>query len=127
MKLSEAMRLGAMTGCQLFGRLEDSDGGTCAMGAVIKASGFETDSAVFNHYREIRTIYPALSLVVPESLIEYYDYIHTKKLLCWVIVFLNNELHWSREMIAEWIIDNGYDCESVDTPVVITQKEEVFA
>lgn len=127
MKLSEAMRLGAMTGRQLFGQLADADGGTCAMGAVIKASGFETDNAIVNHYLQIRTTYPTLSLVVPESLIAEYSYKNTEKLLCWVIVFLNNNLKWSREMIAEWIIDNGYDCESVDIPVVITQKQEVFA
>lgn len=38
------------------------------------------------------------------------------------IAFLNNKKMWSRERIAQWLVDSGNDCESVDDQTFKSSK-----
>lgn len=94
MKLSEAIRLGAMLKPQSFYDYEIA-GGTCAIGAALDAIGalssFDDDAEFFPILRrEQRDVQcPACR--------QWLSYASG------VIVHLNDAHHWTRERIADWV------------------------
>lgn len=111
--LSEAIKLGATLGPQARGMLGDDDGSTCAIGAALLATG----NLKPRHIRADK-LFPALGLVVeltPKG---------KPITLAAKVVILNDRDGWSREQIADWIVEKGYDCEYVppSTHQVKTQE-----
>jgi hypothetical protein len=113
MKLSEAMRLGAMMTTQAFGQIETEDG-TCALGAAIQAAGCKS-CRVTNLSQGLRTrpISPdavAMELIsIPN---EWYALLKhdTACPACGLvqatsiqIPHLNDDHRWTRERIADWL------------------------
>lgn len=97
MKLSEAIRLGAMLRPQAFGAWFSADG-TCAMGAAMDAVGLtESDYhrtwSVWPNTLEIRTR-------CPESRVEHCT---CGPSLSIVMQCLNDIHRWPREAIADWV------------------------
>ena len=105
MKLSEAIRLGAMLRPQAFGHLF-RDGASCALGAAGEAAGIA----------DIEAGGWAVGAVAPPS----WNPIATREADCpvcvhgfltlrkkhdahAVIVHLNNDHRWTREQIADWV------------------------
>ena len=93
MKLSEAIRLGAMLGPQAFGSLRTSDGATCAIGAAIEANG----------HRGVQTWWNLMSPGCPVGCDASDQVFSTMILLSATIVHLNDDHHWTRECIADWV------------------------
>lgn len=97
MTLSDAIRLGAMLKPQAFGGML-KDGGTCALGAAADALGCL--HSAMSPRCEIVTRYPWLSIrtqtVCPACSYrpQWFDT---------VIAHLNDEHHWTREQIADWV------------------------
>lgn len=102
MRLSEAVRLGAMTGGQIKWDLIDQHGNTCAIGAAMVAMGIKPSAMA---HESLWRHFPCLNsnLVFGER-------------LQYVIVDLNNHEGWSRERIADWLETSGNDMESVEAP-----------
>lgn len=114
MKLSEAMRLGAMNGHQISYRLFDEQGGSCALGAVMFSSGAahsladirKLDSIGADPREEIKKLFPILRewpTIVPDGLTRETIGRRYKPTLFEVIIYLNNECGWSREQISDYI------------------------
>lgn len=103
MKLSEAIRLGAMLGPQCKGsyRLRDA---TCALGAAAIAMNCQC--------RDLVTLFPEIGRLGECGL-------GSK------IAELNDFQDYSREQIADWLVESGLDCESV-TPAP-TEEIAAFA
>lgn len=99
MKLSEAIRLGAMLKPQGFGLLNDGDA-TCALGAAHHAAGIIVyDDQVKASIHALRR-WPVLGVKTNMPIAGY------RQCLCRVdtmIVTLNDEERWTREQIAEWV------------------------
>jgi len=92
MKLSEAIRLGAMLRPQAFSA--STRHGTCAVYAALDAIG------QFNNRRY--EFFPILNLEkqqCPECGSTHYGY----STLAGTIFHLNDEHHWTRERIADWV------------------------
>jgi len=99
MKLSEAMRLGAMMRPQAFGVLINRDtGGTCAIGAVMDAVGI---LGQFGAHGRLQEVYPELTFQsVGGTINPITGAVYSR----WqTIVDLNNYHKWTRERIADWI------------------------
>ncbi len=94
LKLSEAIRLGAMLAPQGWRALVDSEGRTCALGAALAASGAITIDAL----RELFPILEALYVGCPVD-----GYSKLRQPLSIVIVRLNDIFGWTRETIADWV------------------------
>jgi hypothetical protein len=106
MKLSEALRLGAMLRPQqAYGALfNDSNGGTCALGAIADAVGL-LDTENNKYYgpipEPIRSLWrPVANVVCASACPQCGERAFGSDR---VIVHLNNEHKWSRERIADWI------------------------
>lgn len=95
LKLSEAMRLGAMMKPQGHGDLVAEPGGTCAIGAALDACGVALSAAslVDAYDRWELTNRPCKH---PVHGGEHWDVLN-------VIVDLNDLHRWTREEIADWI------------------------
>jgi hypothetical protein len=91
MLLSEAIRLGAMLGPQVKDYFVVENGGSCALGAAIRALGLKPQFG----YAELLRVFPALRQSLVQSIVQ-----------------CNDRLGWTRQQIADWIIDNDLDCES---------------
>jgi hypothetical protein len=121
-KLSEAIRLGAMIRPQAFTVLFQRAGGSCALGAAVEASsictrerfivteGSESTVDVLVAYLEIRRAlmvrFPVLKAlascpVTGECPVEcqYYSFGKVRA----IIEHLNDDHRWTREQIADWI------------------------
>ena len=113
MKLSEAIRLGAMMHPQHFGDMHEfgDDGrgnriiiGSCALGAALDA-GWAEDATMGGDpvIKSLMGWYPC-----PQCHLSYYQSHNINAaafppfLLC-VIVHLNDSHHWTRERIADWV------------------------
>ena len=83
MKLSEAMRLGALLGPQAFGQFITKDGGGCAMGAAIQACSGAAWPVLLTY-----ATCPACGEKNPAGAI---------------IMHLNDDHRWTREQIADWV------------------------
>lgn len=115
MRLSEAIRLGAMLGPQLFGKLFDANGGSCAVGAAMKAVGRRyVCSDDFPILNKQCNYYP---VPIPREE-RYGDDVWS------VIVWLNNEARWSRERIAEWVEGEERRLGYFDAPAVAQSQAE---
>jgi hypothetical protein len=116
-KLSEAIRLGAMLGPQCFSRLFDESGGSCAIGAAIEAVG----QANKGRWLPVGRYWNEDDLVFYDAarahILAYQVPIHWKPVFeaieqvqCPVgcgreasIPHLNNLHRWTREQIADWV------------------------
>ena len=88
MRVSEAMRLGAMLDEQGFGAF-DRDGKTCAMWAAMKAVNRQMPIG----WPEILKTVSACPACIYERSLDLYS----------VIVHLNDDHRWTREQIADWM------------------------
>lgn len=100
LRLSEAIRLGAMLGPQCFGAYVDYDGVTltyCAMGGALKAIGIACADLIKN------------PVTIPAAWMQRADCdspcsCHTRLTsLSAIVVHLNDEHSWTREAIAGWV------------------------
>jgi hypothetical protein len=92
LRLSEAIRLGAMLKPQGFGWFNTDDGGTCAMGAAMQAAGHIRDWPVV---KKSPAACPACPLVRVSD--------NTHNATGAMIVHLNDDHRWTRERIADWV------------------------
>lgn len=100
MKLSEAIRLGAMLRPQGFGRLH-GNGKTCALGAAMSAAGWseeDLDKSPTTVQPSFFEAFPILSkrVTVPEKG-------HERSLWYAISLELNDSCRWTRERIADWV------------------------
>jgi hypothetical protein len=94
LKLSSAIRLGAMLKPQAFYDIYDGVG-TCAIGAACDAMG------QLDWVRELGdavTLFPVLRVVAGHP---FYD--QSSWSVCTVVANLNDLHRWTREQIAEWV------------------------
>ena len=107
MRLSEAIRLGAMLGSQTRGaffRKRGDDMATCALGAAIEALGAK-DKGLYLSF----TTWPILNLPVPEEEVPR----DLRIAFCWrplqtlssTIMELNDRAKWTRTQIADWVAE----------------------
>jgi hypothetical protein len=112
LKLSEAIRLGAMMTTQAFGEIETEDG-TCALGAAVQAAGCPREMVTdFSRGLGTRPIPPgaqAMLIYIPynwhQLLIqdEACPECGLRSPMSRQIPHLNDEHRWTRERIADWI------------------------
>lgn len=107
MRLSEAMRLGAMMKPQCTGRLFTTDGRSCALGAAAEAMGIAPTYT--NHVGDrIPVIEEGRWPVEWQALLSKTV---THPSVCpsagmsadYIIQCLNDGRHWTREQIADWV------------------------
>lgn len=107
MKLSEAIRLGAMNRPHGRGGLISNTGQTCAMGAALDAAGLleQLTSSIYSNgsnYPDPIAVarFPIMALVVDHPACKLYS----KRLpLFTVAATLNDVVGWTREEIADWV------------------------
>jgi hypothetical protein len=93
MRLSDAIQLGAMITSQAFGTLFKGDR-ACALGAALLAVGVSQEQAG----NSVRKRWPwtfAISVNCPSC--------RRSRLVCEVIVHLNDDHRWTRERIGAWV------------------------
>ena len=124
MKLSEAIRLGAMLRPQGFGAVFYSDGGvmkSCALGAAGEAVGVMRGelyrSPADQEWAELQKFFPIL-LSIPQWPCEHKGF--------WAgvssaIGHLNDTHRWTREQIADWV--EGIECQQEATAQECTPVE----
>lgn len=95
MKLSEAMRLGAMTGPKCKHELVGANDSSCAIGAML--IGLGAPRAILAEYTKASD----WEIRVASAMRGTWN----------AIVDMNNDTDMSREEIAQWVIDNGHDVE----------------
>lgn len=99
LKLSEALRLGAMVTRQVFGQIGDLKETTCAIGAVYKGFGFDgSDTGGQMLSKELNQI----NVKCPDNSV------CSQGSLEGVIIHLNDQHHWPRENIATWLEGLGF-------------------
>ncbi len=120
MKLSEAMRLGAMIRPQGYRTYWSSKGGSCALGAALEATGYDFPSAGFG--------VPTLTLQ------NYWPFIWRIEVKCpggcpgnmelpkAIITHLNDDHCWTRERIADWIAT----IEPAEEAAIVEPAQEVL-
>jgi len=105
LKLSEAIRLGALNGPQLFGVLFDRTGASCALGSALLAvaprEGWGWDCR--SKWDKVYRIFPILTTIVPRCPNVYCDRFWCPSTVHEMIVHLNNEHRLSRNVIAYWV------------------------
>lgn len=97
MRLSEAIRLGAMLKPQGFGNYTDQFGGTCAIGAACEAAGIDAHSSPDVARYEIAYVRP-IDGACPECGVARFTGIGGN-----LIVHLNDTHRWTRERIADHV------------------------
>lgn len=97
MLLSEAMRFGAMLGPQCGLDLVNGNR-SCAFGSAGLALGVRFRDGM--DYAALYRVFPSL------------EHSKTLKTEVWE---RNDQLAWTREEIADWLVESGNDCESVET------------
>jgi hypothetical protein len=108
MKLSEAIRLGAMDTPQAFYETRDHKGGTCAMGAALHAIG-----VVGRPYSATIEFFPLALKAADHPLRRDDDWIVIS-----IIRDLNDEYKWSRQRIADWVETIEATVPSADASVL---------
>lgn len=99
MKLSEAIRLGALTGPQCF-ELICLDDATCAIGSAFKAIG-KLNVLSFT-YQQFRVEFPIVLIVDQQPCPACGDELHLSFGHS-LIPHLNDTHRWTRERIADWV------------------------
>jgi hypothetical protein len=104
-KLSDAIRLGAMIRPQAHGRFF-RDGNSCALGAALEASGL----AVYDEEYSMDEQAPLSDrLIVDHAALIHEcpagcsEFSHLPHRIDAVIVHLNDRHEWTREQIADWV------------------------
>lgn len=117
LKLSDAIRLGAMLGPQVFGKSFSGtgDGGSCALGAADLAIGRTRLLDAFPW------AFKPVKQTVPLDLIPD-DYPCPEDNLTFLIAYLNDHKRWTRERIADWVAslepaNPPRACQTDDAPV----------
>lgn len=96
MKLSEAIRLGAMLGPQHRVRTRYMlEGRTCAIGAAGQAIGINADF----DWNAIKTAWPLLMNGPTTCSVCGHQTINN----AWLVAHLNDDHYWTREQIADWV------------------------
>lgn len=112
MRLSEAIRLGAMLRPQAFGRLR-VDGGSCALGAAYEAAGILRADGETVALHALMVTFPLMDqdcgCPVPHCYLQ-------KDELGEIVAHLNDEHRWTRNAIADFVAS----CEPpIDPPVAV--------
>ena len=107
MKLSEAIRLGAMLHPQAFDAFRTPEGHTCVMAAAADAAGLVTTPGR-SPMPALRETFPILNTIITgdhrfQVDCQYAADFDLEGELTQILVFMNDCLHWSRERIADWI------------------------
>jgi hypothetical protein len=117
LKFSEAVRLGAMATPQAFGTLTDQDGGTCGVGAAVRAAGCRIVPTLFaqqffgeNGLLPLRTgLQSPLTVIIP---IEWGAVLSQEShcpecglvlVVSQLITHLNDEHRWPRTRQADFV------------------------
>lgn len=127
LRLSEAIRLGAMLRPQGFGHLF-SHGKSCALGAAKEAIGMKGKRAKAGEGNgwqgfDFYAYWPWLRSRVRHPVTEYG---FTEENAFWVVMHLNDHLHWSRERIADWVESVEPKEESIDCESEVKEQDEVI-
>lgn len=133
LRLSEAIRLGAMLRPQGFGHLF-SHGKSCALGAAKEAIGMKGKRGKSTAWKMGQTFdfpayWPWLRMAVTHPVKEYQcgpDCRHASDAF-WVVMHLNDHLRWSRERIADWVESVEPKEESVACEYEVKEMDEVNA
>ena len=105
MRLSEAIRLGALLGPQTQGtffRSGDDYMATCALGAAAGAIGAKNYKGLILSWSQ----WPILHSLVPENELPSdlaMDLYKGPRTLSWIIMVLNDTGRWTRTQIADWV------------------------
>jgi len=95
-RLSEAIRMGAMLRPQMRGKMLDEQG-SCALGAAAEANGAK-------NFSDLRTLYPWIFEISDYEIPGMGGFKATS--VARVIMCLNDICHWTREQIADWVEKN---------------------
>ena len=101
MRLSDAIRLGAMLKPQAFGDFTDGVG-TCAFGAANEALGRPADHEIVDEWAALcraESCCPCCGQRPGSLVLDDYELPNTAAL----IVHLNDDHVWTREAIADWV------------------------
>lgn len=111
MKLSEAIRLGAMLSPQGCEELR-SFGTTCALGAASEAIGIKIREGQQGPGKALRERFPILQQRTYHPTVVG----HRRYLVSLIITDLNDEVRWTREQIADWVemIKSAQSVDAVD-------------
>lgn len=96
MKFSEAIRLGATLKPQIYGRLAN-EYGTCAWGAAYDAIGMLVDGGVRSPNPWL-WVAKRMEVGCPE-----FGCSRREPVAAHIITHLNDDHHWTREAIADWV------------------------
>jgi hypothetical protein len=124
MRLSEAMRLGALLHPQCFGDFH-VQGGSCALGAACDAVGLATGRESFDAYAAL-TFASRLASAFPVLARRDVRCPVTGQLVAdvgTIIIRLNDLEHWTREQIADWV----ETLEPAETPDAADHSSDVRA
>ncbi len=135
MKLSEAIRLGAMIRPQVFGAFM-KNGGSCAIGAALEAVGHNVED--FSPcYSEAAEAFPLLTRWAdydcPACVVQFAPGLWRR--FDTVISHLNDQHKWTREQIADFVAsiersespeaDDAVDPSGVSNTGTLTPREKV--
>lgn len=112
MKLSEAIRLGAMLNPQGFGKFE-RNGNTCALGAALATLTYDKEKITQSEMFQIHwpwIVVQEQEIVCPGCRKQ------TRGCVFFMIVHLNDDHYWTREQIADWV-------ESIEPKDTIVQVQ----
>lgn len=137
MKLSEYMRLGAMQGKQLFGKLINGTGDSCAIGSVMIAAGVVGPTQPYPELLagyKLFAMFPVLDNTVPGLLgdeilarLSTGD-VRPRSASVWnLIVWLNNIKKLTREQIADYLVEHDLDCEAVLPEAKEVEEQEAVS
>lgn len=119
MRLSEAIRLGAMLRPQGRGKFLEQ-GATCALGGALEAVGEEPMKYGMGNYGAVERRWPVVNTRAPHPLGERAGYVYPTPI--WrAIEDLNDCRGWTREQIADWLepIEAAYESEQQAKPVSV--------
>lgn len=127
MQLSEAMRLGAMIRPQTFGFFF-SDGSSCALGAALEATGTDygawqqanADLRLRWSWITKRVHCPVCQDIELNPRARWFNRVIDR------IAHLNNDHHWTREAIADWLATiEPKDDAPVETMTILRVLEPI--
>lgn len=118
LRLSEAIRLGAMTTRQGFGQMNNGPEITCALGSALHSIGKLSNFSITAHAGEY---WPWLKepLTCPACGIVVSDYEEGY----WTITHLNDIHEWTREEIADFVATLEPETIESATPVAEVREE----
>lgn len=130
MKLSEAIRLGAMLRPQCRNSLLSIAGGSCAFGAALEAVGFASSPEDLHDQRKepwyifAPKAWPIVDVIFPDPVNGDMHKAMT------IIAALNNapgDAQWTRERIADWVAEQERAIEAQQLAAPVELPVEVSA